>query len=209
MERLTGEVPFAVSIGPRTCGGHNLSRQPGQCRPGPAAGACSGLTARSHGAMRAFAFRRCHHGAVVPGPPTSSCQLRIPDAAAVQDHGQNEVQDLRPSARGPRYFQAASAREAGAYVLTETSAGTPASSGPTVRVVGLALPGRQGPRQGRRSRWATFRPAPTSRPALTVPLARGCWGHLNRAANPRVRSPQDREPQGPGKLGRQGSLKVP
>ncbi len=111
--------------------------------------------------------------------------LRIPTPPPFKNHG-NEVVSVAALAR----FQQTKAEEAGAYILTETSAtqllvedGVVAACAPATRAAARTA-----------SRSATSSPAPTSTRKATV-LAEGCWGHLTGAAIREFDLADDREPQ--------------
>src|SRR5215831_13059732 len=114
MEKL-GEVPVAVIEKAKTCGGHNLSGA--VMRPGPLQELFPELT-REDWRKERFAFGEVTKESVymLTGPKT---KLRVPIPAVpnFENHG-NEVVSVSALAR----YQQRQAEEAGAYVLTETSA---------------------------------------------------------------------------------------
>src|SRR5437660_4684923 len=112
MERL-GEVPVAVIEKAKTCGGHNLSGA--VMRPGPLLELFPELTGEQW-REEGFAFGEVTKEAVYL-TPTSKLAVRIPTPPPFKNHG-NEVISVSALAR----YQQRQAEDAGAYVLTETSA---------------------------------------------------------------------------------------
>ena len=112
MERL-GEVPVAVVEKAKTCGGHNLSGA--VMRPGPLQELFPEMT-REQWREEGFAFGEVTKEAVYL-TPTSKLSVRIPTPPPFKNHG-NEVVSVSALAR----YQQRRAEEAGAYILTETSA---------------------------------------------------------------------------------------
>src|SRR6267378_599893 len=112
MERL-GEVPVAVIEKAKTCGGHNLSGA--VMRPGPLQELFPELT-REDWRDEGFAYGEVTKEAVYV-LPSGKTKLRIPTPPNFKNHG-NEVVSVSSMAR----FQQRQAEEAGAYILTETSA---------------------------------------------------------------------------------------
>src|ERR1700751_1330570 len=114
MERL-GEVPVAVIEKAKTCGGHNLSGA--VMRPGPLQELFPEMT-REDWRKERFAFGEVTKESVymLTGPKT---KLRVPIPAVpnFKNHG-NEVISVSALAR----YQQRQAEEAGAHILTETSA---------------------------------------------------------------------------------------
>jgi electron-transferring-flavoprotein dehydrogenase len=167
MERL-GEVPVAVIEKGKTCGAHNLSGA--VMRPGPLQELFPELT-REDWRKEGFAFGEVTKEAVYL-TPTAKTSLRIPTPPNFKNHG-NEVISVSAMAR----FQQRQAEEAGAYVLTETSA--------TQLIVqdGSVV----GVRSGDKGRGkdgeplSNFEPGTDIKAHATV-LGEGCWGHLTGAA---------------------------
>ncbi len=182
MERL-GEVPVAVIEKAKTCGGHNLSGA--VMRPGPLQELFPEMT-REQWREEGFAFGEVKKESVymLTGPKT---KLPVPILAVpnFKNHG-NEVVSVSALAR----FQQRQAEEAGAYVLTETSA--------TQLIVrdGKVL----GVRSGDKGRGkdgeplGNFEPGTDIKAQATV-LAEGCWGHLTGAAIKEFDLAEGREPQ--------------
>src|SRR5207248_10774059 len=112
MERL-GEVPVAVIEKAKTCGGHSLSGA--VMRPGPLEELFPDMT-REQWREEGFAFGEVTKEAVYL-TPTSKLAVRIPTPPPFKNHG-NEVVSVSALAR----YQQREVEEAGAYVLTETSA---------------------------------------------------------------------------------------
>ena len=112
MERL-GEVPVAVIEKAKTCGGHNLSGA--VMRPGPLQELFPEMT-REDWRKQGFAYGEVRKEAVYL-LPSAKTKLRIPPPPPFKNHG-NEVVSVSAMAR----YQQRQAEEAGAYVLTETSA---------------------------------------------------------------------------------------
>src|SRR5271167_2227233 len=112
MERL-GEVPVAVIEKAKTCGGHNLSGA--VMRPGPLQELFPDVT-REQWREEGFAFGEVKKEAIYL-LPNGKTKLRIPPPPPQRNHG-NEVISVSALAR----YQQRVAEEAGAYILTETSA---------------------------------------------------------------------------------------
>jgi electron-transferring-flavoprotein dehydrogenase len=180
MERL-GEVPVAIIEKAKTCGGHNLSGA--VMRPGPLQELFGDLT-REQWRELGFAFGEVTKEAVYM-TPTSKRALRIPTPPPFKNHG-NEVISVAALAR----YQQQQAEEAGAYVLTETSA-----------TQLLVTDGRvQGVRTGDKGRGKDGEPLGNFEPGTDVTaqatvLAEGCWGHLTGAAIREFDLAENREPQ--------------
>jgi electron-transferring-flavoprotein dehydrogenase len=182
MERL-GEVPVAVIEKAKTCGGHNLSGA--VMRPESLEELFPEMT-REDWRREGFAFGEVKKESVymLTGPKT---KLPVPILAVpnFKNHG-NEVVSVSALAR----FQQRQAEEAGAYVLTETSA--------TQLIVqdGKVL----GVRSGDKGRGkdgeplGNFEPGTDIKAQATV-LAEGCWGHLTGAAIKEFDLAEGREPQ--------------
>jgi len=179
-ERL-GEVPVAVIEKATVCGGHSLSGA--VMRPQPLLRLFPDVT-REQWRAEGFAFGAVEREAVYL-LPSARTRLRIPPPPPFRNHG-NEVVSVAALAR----FQQARAEQAGAYVLTETSA----------REL-IVLDGRvAGVRSGDRGRGrdgeplANFEPGADVRAQFTV-LAEGAWGHLTGAAIREFSLAAGREPQ--------------
>jgi electron-transferring-flavoprotein dehydrogenase len=166
-ERL-GEVPVAVIEKAKVSGGHSLSGA--VMRPEPLQELWPELE-REDWRKAGFAFGEVEKEAVYLLPSKRS-KLRIPPPPPFKNHG-NEV--ISVAALG-RYAQKR-AEEAGAYVLTETSASQL-----------LVTDGRvQGVRTGDKGRGKDGAPLPNFEPgadivAKATVLAEGSWGHLTGAA---------------------------
>jgi electron-transferring-flavoprotein dehydrogenase len=180
MERL-GEVPVAVIEKAKTCGGHNLSGA--VMRPGPLEELYPDLS-REDWRKEGFAFGEVTKEAVYL-TPTSKMSIRIPTPPPFKNHG-NEVVSVSALAR----YQQRLAEEAGAYILTETSATQLiVEDGKVVGVrSGDKGRGKDGEPQG------NFEPGTDIKARATV-LAEGCWGHLTGAAIREFDLGEDREPQ--------------
>jgi electron-transferring-flavoprotein dehydrogenase len=176
-----GEVPVAVIEKAKTCGGHNLSGA--VMRPAPLQELFPDMT-REDWRKERFAFGEVTKEAVYM-LPNGKAKLRIPPPPPFKNHG-NEVVSVAALAR----YQAAQAEEAGAYILTETSA--------TQLIVedGRVL----GVRSGDKGRGkdgeplGNFEPGTDIKARVTV-LAEGCWGHLTGAAIKEFGLAAHREPQ--------------
>src|ERR1700683_3185427 len=181
-ERL-GEVPVAVIEKAKTCGAHNLSGA--VMRPGPLQELFPDLS-REDWRKERFAFGEVTKESVymLTGPKT---KLRVPIPAVpnFKNHG-NEVISVAAMAR----YQQRVAEEAGAYVLTETSATQLiVEDGAVVGVrSGDKGRGKDGEPLG------NFEPGTDIKARATV-LAEGCWGHLTGAAIKEFDLAKGREPQ--------------
>src|SRR5262245_46226957 len=180
MERL-GEVPVAIVEKAKTCGGHNLSGA--VMRPGPLQELYPDLS-REDWRKEGFAYGEVKKEAVYM-TPTSKLGIRIPVPPPFKNHG-NEVISVSSLAR----YQQRQAEEAGAYILTETSATQLVVE--DGRVVGV--------RSGDKGRGKDGEPLGNFEPgtdikAKAVVLAEGCWGHLTGAAIREFDLAKDREPQ--------------
>ena len=182
LERL-GEVPVAVIEKAKTCGGHNLSGA--VMRPGPLQELFPEMT-REQWREEGFAFGEVKKESVyMLTGPKSKLPVPIPAVPNFKNHG-NEVVSVSALAR----YQQRVAEEAGAYVLTETSA--------TQLIVedGKVL----GVRSGDKGRGkdgeplGNFEPGTDIKAQATV-LAEGCWGHLTGAAIKEFDLAKGREPQ--------------
>jgi electron-transferring-flavoprotein dehydrogenase len=179
-ERL-GEVPVAVIEKAKTCGGHNLSGA--VMRPQPLQELFPDMS-REEWRKERFAFGEVTKEAVYM-LPSGKTKLRIPPPPPFKNHG-NEVISVAALAR----YQAAQAEEAGAYILTETSA--------TQLIVedGAVVGVRSGDKgRGRDGEpLSNFEPGTDIKARVTV-LAEGCWGHLTGAAIKEFGLGEGREPQ--------------
>jgi electron-transferring-flavoprotein dehydrogenase len=180
MERL-GEVPVAVIEKAKTCGGHNLSGA--VMRPGPLQELFGEMT-REQWREEGFAYGEVTKEAVYM-LPTRKTKLRIPTPPNFKNHG-NEVISVSSMAR----FQQREAEEAGAYILTETSATQLIVQ--DGRVVGVRSGDKGRGKDG--EPLGNFEPGTDIKAHATV-LAEGCWGHLTGAAIREFDLGKDREPQ--------------
>src|SRR5437588_385531 len=180
MERL-GEMPVAVTEKAKTCGGHNLSGA--VMRPAPLLELFPDLT-REQWREEGFAFGEVTKEAVYL-TPTSKLAVRVPTPPPFKNHG-NEVVSVSALAR----YQQRQAEDAGAYVLTETSA--------TQLIVedGRVVGARSGDKgRGKDGEpLSNFEPGTDIGAKVTV-LAEGCWGHLTGAAIKEFGLAENREPQ--------------
>src|SRR5271156_5447876 len=180
MERL-GEVPVAVVEKAKTCGGHNLSGA--VVRPAALQQLFPELS-REDWRKEGFAFGEVTKEAVYM-LPTAKTKLRIPPPPPFKNHG-NEVVSVSALAR----FQQRQAEEAGAYVLTETSAThLIVEDG---RVVGVRSGDKGRGKDG--EPLGNFEPGTDIKAQATV-LAEGCWGSLSGAAIREFDLAEGREPQ--------------
>jgi electron-transferring-flavoprotein dehydrogenase len=179
-ERL-GEVPVAVVEKGKTCGAHNLSGA--VMRPHALQELFPDLS-REDWRKEHFAFGEVTREAVYM-LPNAKMKLRIPTPPPFRNHG-NEVVSVAALAR----YQQQMAEEAGAYVLTETSA--------TQLIVeeGAVVGVRSGDKgRGKAGEpLGNFEPGTDIKAAVTV-LAEGCWGHLTGAAIKEFGLGENREPQ--------------
>jgi electron-transferring-flavoprotein dehydrogenase len=180
MERL-GEVPVAVVEKAKTCGGHNLSGA--VMRPGPLEELFGDMT-REQWREEGFAYGEVKKEAIYV-LPTGRTKLRIPPPPPQRNHG-NEVVSVSGLAR----FQQRQAEEAGAYILTETSATQLIVE--DGRVVGMRSGDKGRGKDG--EPLGNFEPGTDIKAQATV-LAEGCWGHLTGAAIREFDLAKDREPQ--------------
>ncbi len=178
-ERL-GEVPVAVVEKAKTCGAHNLSGA--IMRPGPLQELFPSLT-REQWRAEGFAYGEVKKEAIYVLPGGRS-KVRIPPPPPTRNHG-NEVVSVAALCR---YMQR-TAEEAGAYVLTETSASHLIVEDDVVRGVRSGDKGR-----GRDGRRLGNYQAGTDIAARATVLAEGCWGHLTGAAIRRFGLGENREP---------------
>ena len=179
-ERL-GEVPVAVIEKAKTCGGHNLSGA--VMRPDPLLELFPETT-REQWREEGFAFGEVKKEAIYL-LPSARTKVRIPPPPPQRNHG-NEVVSVSGLAR----YQQRQAEEAGAYVLTETSATQLiVQDGAVVGVrSGDKGRGKDGEPLG------NFEPGTDIKARATV-LAEGCWGHLTGAAIKEFDLAEGREPQ--------------
>src|ERR1700686_1025995 len=193
MERL-GEVPVAVIEKAKTCGGHNLSGA--VMRPGPLEELFPDLT-REDWRKEGFAYGEVTKEAVYV-LPNGKTKLRIPPPPPQRNHG-NEVVSVSALAR----YQQRQAEEAGAYILTETSATQLIVE--DGRVVGVRSGDKGRGKDG--EPLGNFEPGTDIKAHATV-LAEGCWGHLTGAAIKEFDLADGREPQ-VWELGVKEGWKVP
>jgi electron-transferring-flavoprotein dehydrogenase len=180
MERL-GEVPVAVIEKAKTCGGHNLSGA--VMRPGPLEELFPDMT-REQWREEGFAYGEVKKEAIYL-LPSAKTKIRIPPPPPQRNHG-NEVVSVSALAR----FQQRQAEEAGAYILTETSATQLiAKDG---RVLGVRSGDKGRGKDG--EPLSNFEPGTDIKAHATV-LAEGCWGHLTGAAIREFDLAEAREPQ--------------
>ncbi|HME02095.1 MAG TPA: electron-transfer flavoprotein:ubiquinone oxidoreductase [Solirubrobacteraceae bacterium] len=180
MERL-GEVPVAVVEKAKTCGGHNLSGA--VMRPGPLQELFPELS-REDWRKEGFAYGEVTKEAVYL-LPNGSAKIRIPTPPNFKNHG-NEVVSVSAMAR----YQQRQAEEAGAYILTETSATQLIVE--DGRVVGVRSGDKGRGKDG--EPLSNFEPGTDIKAQATV-LAEGCWGHLTGAAIKEFDLASGREPQ--------------
>ena len=180
MERL-GEVPVAVIEKAKTCGGHNLSGA--VMRPGPLQELFPELS-REDWRQEGFAFGEVTKEAVYL-MPSARTKLRIPTPPNFKNHG-NEVISVSAMAR----FQQRQVEDAGAYVLTETSATQLIVE--DGRVVGVRSGDKGRGKDG--EPLGNFEPGTDIKAQATV-LAEGCWGHITGAAIKEFDLGDGREPQ--------------
>jgi electron-transferring-flavoprotein dehydrogenase len=180
MERL-GEVPVAVIEKAKTCGGHNLSGA--VMRPGPLEEMFPEMT-REDWRKEGFAFGEVKKEAIYI-LPNGKTKLRIPPPPPQRNHG-NEVISVSALAR----YQQRQAEEAGAYILTETSATQLIVD--DGRVVGVRSGDKGRGKDG--EPLGNFEPGTDIKAQATV-LAEGCWGHVTGAAIREFDLAEGREPQ--------------
>jgi electron-transferring-flavoprotein dehydrogenase len=180
MERL-GEVPVAVVEKAKTCGGHNLSGA--VMRPKALEELFPELT-REQWRQEGFAFGEVTKEAVYM-TPTSKLALRVPTPPPFKNHG-NEVISVSALAR----YQQKQAEEAGAYILTETSATQVIVE--DGRVVGVRSGDKGRGKDG--EPLSNFEPGTDIKARATV-LAEGSWGHITGAAIKEFGLAEGREPQ--------------
>jgi electron-transferring-flavoprotein dehydrogenase len=180
MERL-GEVPVAVIEKAKTCGGHNLSGA--VMRPGPLQELFPDMT-REQWREEGFAYGEVNKEAIYL-LPNGRTKLRIPPPPPQRNHG-NEVVSVSALAR----FQQKQAEDAGAYILTETSATQLVVE--DGRVVGVRSGDKGRGKDG--EPLGNFEPGTDIKAHATV-LAEGCWGHITGAAIREFDLAEGREPQ--------------
>ena len=182
LERL-GEVPVAVIEKAKTCGGHNLSGA--VMRPGPLQELFPDMT-REQWREHRFAFGEVTREAVyVLTSSKTKVRVPIPMVPNFKNHG-NEVVSVSAMAR----YQQQQAEDAGAYILTETSATQLIVE--DGRVVGVRSGDKGRGKDGEPLR--NFEPGTDIKAQATV-LAEGCWGHLTGAAIKEFGLGEAREPQ--------------
>jgi electron-transferring-flavoprotein dehydrogenase len=182
MERL-GEVPVAVIEKAKTCGGHNLSGA--VMRPGPLQELFPDMT-REDWRKERFAFGEVTKESVYLLPSAKTkLPVPIPFVPNFKNHG-NEIVSVAALAR----YQAQQAEEAGAYILTETSATQLiVEDGAVVGVrSGDKGRGKDGEPLG------NFEPGTDIKARVTV-LGEGSWGHLTGVAIKEFDLADGREPQ--------------
>jgi electron-transferring-flavoprotein dehydrogenase len=176
-----GEVPVAVIEKAKVCGGHNLSGA--VMRPGPLEELFPDLD-REGWRQEGFAFGEVRKEAIYL-LPNGKRKLRIPPPPPLRNHG-NEVVSVSALCR---YMQR-QVEEAGAYVLTETSATRAIVEDGTVLGVRSGDKGRG--KEG--EELANFEPGTDIAAKATV-FAEGCWGHLSGAVVEELGLADGREPQ--------------
>jgi electron-transferring-flavoprotein dehydrogenase len=182
MERL-GEVPVAVIEKAKTCGGHNLSGA--VMRPGPLQELFPDMS-REDWRKERFAFGEVTKESVYMLPSAKTkVSVPIPFVPNFKNHG-NEVVSVAALAR----YQAQQAEEAGAYILTETSATQLIVE--DGKVVGVRSGDKGRGKDG--EPLGNFEPGTDINARATV-LAEGCWGHLTGAAIKEFDLGDGREPQ--------------
>ncbi len=176
-----GEVPVAVIEKSKVCGAHAMSGA--VMRPGPLSELFPDLS-REDWRRERFAFGEVSKEAVYV-VPNAKRAIKVPTPPNFRNHG-NEVVSVSALAR----YQQRVAEEAGAYVLTETSA--------TQLIVkdGSVVGVRSGDKgRGKNGEpLSNFEPGADIRAKVTV-LAEGSWGHLTGAAIREFGLAGDREPQ--------------
>jgi electron-transferring-flavoprotein dehydrogenase len=176
-----GEVPVAVIEKAKTCGGHNLSGA--VMRPGPLEELFGDLT-REQWREEGFAFGEVKKEAIYL-LPNGKTKLRIPPPPPQRNHG-NEVISVSALAR----YQQRQAEEAGAYILTETSATQLIVQ--DGRVVGVRSGDKGRGKDG--EPLGNFEPGTDIKARATV-LAEGCWGSITGAAIRAFDLAEGRDPQ--------------
>jgi electron-transferring-flavoprotein dehydrogenase len=182
MEKL-GEVPVAVVEKAKVCGGHIMSGA--VMRPEPLQQLFPQLT-REDWRNEHFAFGEVKNEAIYV-LPNKLMRVRVPTFAVpnFKNHG-NEVVSVSALAR----YQQKQAEEAGAYILTETSATQLIVE--EGKVVGVRSGDKGRGKDG--EELSNFEPGTDIKARATV-LAEGCWGHLTGAAIKEFDLADGREPQ--------------
>jgi electron-transferring-flavoprotein dehydrogenase len=182
MERL-GEVPVAVVEKAKTCGGHLMSGA--VMRPEPLLDLFPDMS-REDWRKEGFAFGEVTKESVY-ALPNGKVKLPVPVFAVpnFKNHG-NEVISVAALAR----YQQKQVEEAGAYVLTETSATQLIVQDGAVVGVRSGDKGRGKGGEPLRN----FEPGTDIKAEVTV-LAEGCWGHLTGVAIKEFGLGESREPQ--------------
>lgn len=175
-----GEVPVAVIEKAKTCGGHNLSGA--VMRPSALQDLFPELT-REQWRQEGFAFGEVTKEAIYL-LPNGKTKIRIPTPPPQHNKG-NEVISVAALCR----FMQKQAEEAGAYLLTETSA--------TQLIVKDGVV--EGVRSGDKGRGKDGEPLGNFEPGTDIAaratvLAEGCWGHLTDAAVAEFNLDEGREP---------------
>jgi electron-transferring-flavoprotein dehydrogenase len=182
LEKL-GEVPVAVIEKAKTCGGHNLSGA--VMRPEPLQELFPDMS-REDWRKEHFAFGEVTKESVYVLPSAKTkLPVPIPMVPNFKNHG-NEIISVAALAR----HQARMAEEAGAYILTETSATQLIVE--DGRVVGVRSGDKGRGKDG--EPLGNFEPGTDIKARATV-LAEGCWGHLTGAAIKEFQLADGREPQ--------------
>jgi electron-transferring-flavoprotein dehydrogenase len=180
LERL-GEVPVAVVEKAKTCGGHNFSGA--VVRPGPLEELFPDLS-REDWRKEGFAFGEVTKEAVYLLPSAKTKLRLLPVPPNFRNHG-NEIMSVSALAR----YQQRVAEEAGAYILTETSATQLIVE--DGRVVGVRSGDKGRGKDG--EPLSNFEPGTDIKAQATV-LAEGCWGHVTGAAIREFDLGENREP---------------
>ncbi len=174
-------MPVAIVEKGKTCGAHNLSGA--VMRPAALQELFPSMS-REDWRKEHFAFGEVTREAVYM-LPSGRTKLRIPTPPPFKNHG-NEVISVAALAR----YQQKLAEEAGAYVLTETSATQLIVADGAV--VGVRSGDKGRGKEGEPLR--NFEPGTDIKAKVTV-LAEGCWGHLTGAAIKEFELGENREPQ--------------
>jgi electron-transferring-flavoprotein dehydrogenase len=178
-----GEVPVAVVEKAKTCGGHNLSGA--VMRPAPLQELFPDLS-REDWRKQGFAFGEVTKESVyMLTSAKRKLPVPIPFVPNFKNHG-NEVVSVSALAR----YQQQQAEDAGAYILTETSATQLIVE--DGKVVGIRSGDKGRGKDG--EPLGNFEPGTDIKARATV-LAEGCWGHLTGAAIKEFNLGENREPQ--------------
>jgi electron-transferring-flavoprotein dehydrogenase len=178
-----GEVPVAVVEKAKTCGGHIMSGA--VVRPQPLLDLYPDMT-REDWRKERFAFGEVTKEAVyLLTGPKSKVSVPLIAVPNFKNHG-NEIISVSALAR----YQQRIAEEAGAYILTETSATQLIVEDGAV--VGVRSGDKGRGKEGEELR--NFEPGTDIKAKATV-LAEGCWGHLTGAAIKEFGLAENREPQ--------------